>query len=93
MSPFLSGPSEQALLSEWGALYALTGSGPLSDAKLIQLTEKDVQSKLELLFKKNLYDVAVKIAKSQQYDEAGLVDIFRQYGDHLYAKGEGRIQG
>ena len=28
------------------------------------------------------------MAKSQHYDEEGLVDIFRQYGDHLYAKGD-----
>jgi len=40
------------------------------------------------LFKKNFYDVAIKIAKNQQYDAEGLVDIFRQYGDHLYAKGD-----
>lgn len=29
-----------------------------------------------------------RLAKSQQYDEDGLVDIFRQYGDHLYNKGD-----
>lgn len=29
-----------------------------------------------------------RMAKSQHYDEEGLVDIFRQYGDHLYAKGD-----
>ena len=52
------------------------------------MVEKDKQSKLELLFKKNFYDIAVKIAKSQQYDEDGLVDIFKQYGDHLYTKGD-----
>lgn len=27
------------------------------------------------------------VAKSQQYDVDGLVEIFRHYGDHLYAKG------
>ncbi len=46
-----------------------------------------MQSKLDVLFKRNFYDVAVKVAKAQQCDEEGLVDIFRQYGDHLYAKG------
>lgn len=29
-----------------------------------------------------------RIAKSQQYDSEGLIDIFRQYGDHLYTKGD-----
>lgn len=52
------------------------------------MDEKDLQSKLSLLFKKNLYDIAIRIAKSQQYDSDGLIDIFRQYGDHLYNKGD-----
>ena len=73
----------KALLSEWGLLFAIT-----EDNRLFQLTEKDIQAKLNLLFKKNFYDIAVKIAKSQQYDEDGLVDIFKQYGDHLYTKGD-----
>ena len=73
----------KALLSEWGLLFAIT-----EDNRLFQLTEKDIQAKLDLLFKKNFYDIAVKIAKSQQYDEDGLVDIFKQYGDHLYTKGD-----
>lgn len=29
-----------------------------------------------------------RIAKNQQYDAEGLIDIFRQYGDHLYSKGD-----
>jgi hypothetical protein len=29
-----------------------------------------------------------RIAKSQHYDSEGLIDIFRQYGDHLYTKGD-----
>ncbi|CAB4070097.1 VPS11 [Lepeophtheirus salmonis] len=28
------------------------------------------------------------VAKNQRYDADGLVDIFRQYGDHLYVKGD-----
>ncbi|KAK0086649.1 hypothetical protein PV325_013769 [Microctonus aethiopoides] len=75
--------SIQAILSEWGGFFILSG-----DSKLYHLDEKDLQSKLSLLFKKNLYDVSIRIAKSQQYDAEGLVDIFRQYGDHLYSKGD-----
>ncbi|KAJ4438460.1 hypothetical protein ANN_14405, partial [Periplaneta americana] len=73
----------QAVLTEWGSFYVLGG-----DKKLYHLQEKDLQSKLALLFKKNLYDVSIRIAKSQQYDSEGLIDIFRQYGDHLYTKGD-----
>ena len=60
----------------------------LQDGRIHQLQEKDTQVKLSMLFKKNFYDVAIKIAKNQQVDSDGLVDIFRQYGDHLYCKGD-----
>jgi len=70
------------VISEWGSLFVLT-----KDKKIHQLVEKDLHSKLDILFKKNLYDVAIRVAKSQQYDIEGLVEIFRHYGDHLYAKG------
>ncbi|KAK6628467.1 hypothetical protein RUM43_002282 [Polyplax serrata] len=72
-----------AVIVEWGSFFIIT-----KDHKVHHLVEKNVQSKLALLFKKNRYDVAIRMAKSQHYDEEGLVDIFRQYGDHLYAKGD-----
>lgn len=72
-----------SVFTEWGSFYILG-----KDKKLFQLMEKDLQSKLSLLFKKNLYDVSIRIAKSHQYDEEGLINIFRQYGDHLYSKGD-----
>ena len=74
----------KALTSEWGLLYGLNDANDV----LFQLVEKDIQSKLELLFKKNFYDIAIKIAKSHHYDNDGLKDIFRQYGNHLYSKGD-----
>lgn len=53
---------------------------------MMYLDEKDLQSKMQLLFKKNLYDVAIRMASSQHYDAEGLTEICKQYGDHLYAK-------
>lgn len=44
-----------AVLTEWGSFYVLGG-----DKKLYHLQEKDLQSKLALLFKKNLYDVSIR---------------------------------
>lgn len=29
-----------------------------------------------------------RLAQTQQYDQDGIIEIFRQYGDHLYAKGD-----
>lgn len=70
------------VLHEWGSLYVLT-----KDNKLYRLDENDTQTKLETLFKKNLYPTAINLAKSQSYDD-GLIDIFTQYGDHLYSKND-----
>ena len=67
---------------EFGTCYVLT-----TDKVLYHLDEKDLQSKLTSLYKKNMYDTAVKIAKNNQYDAEGLSGIFKQYGDHLYSKG------
>lgn len=76
-------PAVVDIVSEWGSLYILS-----QDGKLFTLQEKDTQTKLDMLFKKNQYALAISLAKSQQYDEDGLIDIFRQYGDHLYSKGD-----
>lgn len=52
--------SVQAVLSEWGGFFIFSG-----DSKLYHLEEKDLQSKLALLFKKNLYDVSIRYLKAQ----------------------------
>lgn len=72
-----------AILIEFGSCFLLT-----TGHEVLQLDEKDLQSKLSLLFKKNLYDIAVRIAKNNQYDSESLAEIFKQYGDHLYSKGD-----
>lgn len=48
----------------------------------------------QMLFKKNLFEMAINLAKSHHLDSDGLSEIFRQYGDHLYNKGnhDGAIQ-
>ncbi|XP_005091075.1 vacuolar protein sorting-associated protein 11 homolog isoform X1 [Aplysia californica] len=71
------------VMCESGSIFIFTG-----DRKFYQLQEKDTQSKLEMLFKKNNYALAISLAKSQQLDQDGLIDIFTQYGDHLYSKGD-----
>ena len=43
---------------------------------------------MDMLYRKGLYPTALNLAKSQQLDESSVADIHRQYGDHLYAKGD-----
>ncbi|CAG5986498.1 unnamed protein product [Menidia menidia] len=77
------------VVAEWGSFYVLT-----RDGKMAALQERDTQTKLEMLFKKNLFVMAINLAKSQHLDSDGLSEIFRHYGDHLYLKGDhdGAIQ-
>lgn len=73
------------VFSEWGSLFVLQGDG-----KLVQLVEKDFRTKLDLLFKKHLYDIAINLAKTQQAGEEAsetLVEIYQAYASHLYGKG------
>ena len=45
-----------SVFCEYGSVYVLAVKGE----QLFQLTEKDTQSKLEILFKKNLYQMAIE---------------------------------
>ena len=45
-----------SVICEWGSVYVLASKGE----QLYQLSEKDTQSKLEILFKKNLYQMAIE---------------------------------
>ncbi|NXE78887.1 VPS11 protein, partial [Cochlearius cochlearius] len=81
------------VLAEWGSLPP-----PTRDGKIHVLQEKDTPPKLEacqsMLFRKNLFETPPNLAKSHHLDSDGLSEIFRQYGDHLYNKGnhDGAIQ-
>jgi hypothetical protein len=69
--------------SEWGMVFVFT-----LDGKVHQLVEKDTQTKLETLFKRNLYQTAIDLATTSNYDKAAILDIYRKYGDHLEGKGD-----
>lgn len=69
--------------AEWGSLFVFA-----SDGRIFELGEVDTQTKLESLFKKNLYTIAVTLATNQQYDQAAIAGIIVRYAEHLYAKGD-----
>nr|CAH8832177.1 unnamed protein product [Trichobilharzia regenti] len=88
----------KALFIEWNGIYLLcgnefsnqfdetlnTGDSVALNAKLICLTEKDTQTKLDMLFSKKNFNLAIEIAKSQHFDNSELAHIFWRYADHLY---------
>ncbi|KAI9033781.1 hypothetical protein CLU79DRAFT_725381 [Phycomyces nitens] len=73
----------RGVFCEWNAVWIVG-----MDGKIYQLDEKDTPTKLEILFKLNLYVLAINLAHMQKYDDASVSEIFKKYGDHLYAKGD-----
>ncbi|ONK75987.1 uncharacterized protein A4U43_C03F22650 [Asparagus officinalis] len=69
------------MLCEWGNIILI-----MNDRKVLCLGEKDMESKLDMLFKKNLYPTAVNLVQSQQADAAATAEVLRKYGDHLYGQ-------
>ncbi|KAL4243038.1 hypothetical protein ABKN59_010911 [Abortiporus biennis] len=71
------------VFSASGQVYLLSNSGKLSC-----LEEKPTPAKLDLLYRKSQYLIALNLAKTQRLDDSSVTDIHRQYGDHLYSKGD-----
>ncbi|ORX37189.1 hypothetical protein BD324DRAFT_430480 [Kockovaella imperatae] len=71
------------MFSQWGALYVQAVDQPL-----MRLIEHSISAKLQVLSQRNLYTTALALAKSEGFNEAGLSDIHRLYGDYLYRKGD-----
>lgn len=44
--------------------------------------------KLNILYQRSQYQLALNLAKTQKLDESSVADIHRQYGDHLYSKAD-----
>ncbi|XP_073283339.1 vacuolar protein-sorting-associated protein 11 homolog [Primulina huaijiensis] len=71
------------MLCEWGSIELI-----MADKSALFIVEKDMESKLDMLFKKNLYTVAINLVQSQQADAVATAEVLRKYGDHLYGKQE-----
>ena len=63
-----------------------SSSAPSPVFALQHYVEKDLSSKVDILFKKNLYPIAISLAVSSSSDPSLIVDIYQQFGDHCYAK-------
>ncbi|KAK4689022.1 vacuolar protein sorting-associated protein 11, partial [Tremellales sp. Uapishka_1] len=71
------------IVCQWGGIFVYGGSGKLS-----RLDEHSTAAKLEVLYRRNLYTLAISLAKSQGISEAGVGEIHKRYGDYLYGKGD-----
>ncbi|KAJ2009968.1 Vacuolar protein sorting-associated protein 11, partial [Coemansia sp. S680] len=62
-------------------VFVLGGHGTLD-----HFSEKDLLEKLDILYRQNLYPLAVKMAQNGNYDLASVAGIYKKYGDWLYSK-------
>ncbi|KAF2202698.1 vacuolar protein sorting-associated protein 11 [Delitschia confertaspora ATCC 74209] len=75
-------PSQvKAILSEWGDLFVLT-----MDGKIFRYHEKPFAQKLDILYQRNLYVLAINLAQKAGLDSAQQNVILRKFGDYLYQK-------
>ena len=54
----------------------------------MRLEEKPTAEKLDLLYRKSQYLLALNLAKTLDLDDESVAGIRKRYGDHLYSKGE-----
>eukprot|EP01090_Pellita_catalonica_P014863 TRINITY_DN3886_c0_g1_i1.p1 TRINITY_DN3886_c0_g1~~TRINITY_DN3886_c0_g1_i1.p1 ORF type:complete len:756 (+),score=131.66 TRINITY_DN3886_c0_g1_i1:334-2268(+) len=65
-----------------------------NEGELYMLQEKDTKTKLNKIIERSWYTVAAKVARSKNFDQRAINDIFRRHGDDLERKGDfdGAIQ-
>lgn len=73
----------RAVFAQWGDIYVYEGNGDIT-----KLAEHSTSAKLDILYKRNLYTMALSLARSQAVAPATIADIHRLYGDYLYGKGD-----
>lgn len=78
----LSSPPKRIFM-EWGDLYLLT-----TDGKVFRYREKSLQQRLEILYDRNLYILAINLAQKTGIDQFQQNAIYRKYGDFLYQRGD-----
>ncbi|KAL8905741.1 MAG: hypothetical protein Q9207_002455 [Kuettlingeria erythrocarpa] len=73
----------RTIFAEWGDLFLLT-----LDGKLFRYHEKTLVQKLEILYQRDLYVLAINLAQKAGVDNAQRNTILRKYGDCLHKKGD-----
>lgn len=99
-SEALISPMKQIFV-EWGQLFLLTTDGKVTKLfqviltgtltlffKIFRYREKTLQQKLEILYERNLYILAINLAQKIGIDPLQQNAIYRKYGDFLYQRGD-----
>ena len=68
---------------QWDRVIIVTAS-----RQVWELIEMGIELKLDNLYRKHLYELAISLANSSNYDHGDIARIFCRYGDPLCAKGD-----
>ncbi|GAM90099.1 hypothetical protein ANO11243_081390 [Dothideomycetidae sp. 11243] len=71
------------IFSAWQVVFLIT-----QDGKVFRYQEKSFSQKLELLYQRDYYVLAINMAQKESVDPVQQNIIFRKYGDYLYSKGD-----
>ncbi|PFH62494.1 hypothetical protein XA68_13396 [Ophiocordyceps unilateralis] len=71
------------ILSVWGVLFTIDLRG-----KIHQYRQKALHQRLEMLYQRNMFPLAVELAQNSGLDFKQQSLIYRKFGDHLYQKGD-----
>jgi len=71
------------IFSVWNTIFILT-----QDGKVIRYQEKTFQQKLEIMYQRDFFVLAINMAQKEGVDATQQNVIFRRYGDYLYQKGD-----
>ncbi|KAF8544496.1 hypothetical protein BDD12DRAFT_815447 [Trichophaea hybrida] len=71
------------IFSSWGDFFVLS-----LDGTLYRYHEVSLQEKLDILYARNLFILAINLAQKAGITEAKLRGIYRRYADYLYGKGD-----
>ncbi|KAM5357397.1 hypothetical protein ACJZ2D_016307 [Fusarium nematophilum] len=67
----------------WGDFYTIT-----QDGKIYRYHEKNLQQRLEMLYQRNMFPLAIELAQKSGMDAEQQSLIYRKFGDHLYQKAD-----
>ncbi|CAM1510528.1 Fc.00g008630.m01.CDS01 [Cosmosporella sp. VM-42] len=67
----------------WGDFFTIT-----QDGKIYRYHEKGLQQRLEMLYQRNMFPLAIELAQKAGLDAEQQSQIYRRFGDHLYQKAD-----
>jgi tetratricopeptide (TPR) repeat protein len=76
-----------SLLCEPDGIYIISRNTK-RELNVQRLVEKTSTEKMDILFRKNMFDIAAVVAQNEGFDKNFIAEISRMHGDHFYEKGD-----